>query len=430
MTVQSASHDRPRESEATIGIWDGYRFVFVLKDSYGWWNIAKLLWRYGWAPIRTQNLMKRTVAKFLEIYDEPMFPFRSLALAAAELGLLDSTSSPGETFLEKNNVSPDFSRDVIQASTRVNYGQNLGLIHGLESIVCMATDGAVSVEGGNWRIFEGMLKASRADVRLNTTVASIARNTDDTLTLTSVPDNSDEEAQVFDEVVIAGPLQYSNLTIHTPLEHTPGEIPYVTLHVTLFSSPHRLSPKAFNLNDNLPETILTTLPKGTDLGSDRHGVGPAGFWSISTVQAVRPPSPWENSTHEKHYVYKIFSPTRPSASFISRLLDTDVDDDSGTSSEDEDSSSSIEDLSRDDVSWFYEKTWNPYPFLYPRVTFEDSSLAPNIWYTGGIESFISTMETSALMGRNVAALMDRSWEGVEGVKTEGADGDGWERTEL
>ena len=349
--------------------------------------------------------MKKTVARFLKMYDEPMFPFKDIGGAAEELGLLDLTSSPGETFLEKNGISSDFARDIIQASTRVNYGQNLGLIHGLESMVCMATDGAMSVEGGNWRIFEGMLKAARADVRLSNAVTSIDRNEDGTLTLASLPADSDgeEEKNVFDDVVIAGPMQYSNITFNTSLQRKPEEIPFVKLHVTLFSSPHKISPKLFDLKDGfkVPETILTTLPKGMDLGSNRDGVGPAGFWSISTLQTVTPPASSSFSTNSnKHYVYKIFTPHRPTASFIASLFDLHVNPDA----------SSIADLSNDDISWYHEKTWNPYPFLYPRVTFEEPSLAPGIWYTGGIESFVSTMETSALMGRDVASLMERSWE--------------------
>jgi prenylcysteine oxidase / farnesylcysteine lyase len=39
------------------------------------------------------------------------------------------------------------------------------------------------------------------------------------------------------------------------------------------------------------------------------------------------------------------------------------------------------------------------------VTFEETELAKGLYYTSGIESFISTMETSALMGMNVARLI-------------------------
>lgn len=369
--------------------------------------------------MRTQSLMKGVVGRFLGLYDEPVFPFASLSDAAAKLGLLEYTTVPGETVLEKNNVSPDFAREIVQASTRVNYGQNLGLIHGLEAMVCMATDGAMSVEGGNWRIFEGMLNVSRAEIKLNNAVTGIDRNHDGTLTLTSTSTSTtsneskeeDEEKQIFDDIVLAAPLQSSNLSLNLPLSQAPNPIPYVTLHVTLFSSPHRLSPKFFNLKESesskIPETVLTTLPKGTDLGSDRDGVGKSGFWSISTLQTIHIPqtneSGYEGPEMQKHYVYKIFSPRRLNASFITHLLDLHLDTTAKSPN------SSISDLPPTIVSWSHEKTWNPYPFLYPRVTFDELALATNVWYTSGIEGFISTMETSALMGRNVAALIWGGW---------------------
>jgi prenylcysteine oxidase / farnesylcysteine lyase len=46
------------------------------------------------------------------------------------------------------------------------------------------------------------------------------------------------------------------------------------------------------------------------------------------------------------------------------------------------------------------------------VTFEDSELGKGFYYTSGIESFISTMETSALMGKNVAQLIMDDFLGV------------------
>lgn len=410
LTTQGASSAQPRETDDIIGIWDGSEFVYKLQDTYSWWNIGKILWRYGLSPIRTQNLMKSTVKSFLRLYEEPMFPFPSLSSAAAALGLVNGTATPGQEFLAKNGVSDDFSREIIQASTRVNYGQNLPLIHGLESMVCMAAEGAVSVQGGNWRIFDEMLKSSTADVRLNTTVTSIVRNDrDGTLTLkSSHPDaNSNKQENIFDEVVIAGPLQYSGLSISPPLDHTLDEIPYVTLYVTLFSSPHRLSSKFFGLkgDERAPETILTTLPKGLDLGPSKEGVGPASFWSISTLRTVKPPTTSVTDDENKHYVYKVFSPERPTAEFISQILNLDTNTDN---------TGSIAELPKEDISWFHEKTWNPYPVLFPRVTFDEPHVGPNIWYTGGIESFISTMETSSLMGRNVAALMFGSWKEEKG----------------
>lgn len=58
-----------------------------------------------------------------------------------------------------------------------------------------------------------------------------------------------------------------------------------------------------------------------------------------------------------------------------------------------------------EISWYYPHVWYSYPYEYPRVTFEELELGRGFYYTSGIESFISTMETSALMGMNVAQLI-------------------------
>jgi prenylcysteine oxidase / farnesylcysteine lyase len=102
---------KPKESSETdggelLGIWDGKEFVYQQKDS-GWyyWDIAKLLWKYGLAPYRTQKLVQSTVAKFRKLYEYPFFPFRSLSDRALDLELTPITSVTGEQFLAANKVS-------------------------------------------------------------------------------------------------------------------------------------------------------------------------------------------------------------------------------------------------------------------------------------------------------------------------------------
>jgi len=101
---------RPKESETEnselLGIWDGKEFVFTQKDS-GWyyWDIAKLLWKYGLAPVRTQRLMQSTVANFRKLYEYPFFPFRSLSDRALDLDLTLLTGVTGQQYLAANNVS-------------------------------------------------------------------------------------------------------------------------------------------------------------------------------------------------------------------------------------------------------------------------------------------------------------------------------------
>ncbi|KAL8989254.1 MAG: hypothetical protein Q9177_001816, partial [Variospora cf. flavescens] len=178
LPISGMRASRTPDPPDVLGIWDGERFVFTQSDaSNQYWNIAKLLWEYGYSPIRTQSLMKKTVGSFLKMYNPPYFPFTSLSKTASHLDLLSTTAVTGERYLETNGISSHFAHDIIQASTRVNYAQNLDQIHGLETMVCMATDGAMSIEGGNWQIFASMIAASGAALHLNTSVTSVTKDT-------------------------------------------------------------------------------------------------------------------------------------------------------------------------------------------------------------------------------------------------------------
>ena len=371
------------ELPKTLGVYDGLHWVFTGSES-GWWTVGKLLWKYGLAPIRTQNLMKQTVGNFLKMYEEPYFPFRDLSQTAYDLGLTEATAATGDAFLRRNSIQPPFSTDIIQASTRVNYAQNIDKIHGLETMVCMATDGAMQIRGGNWQIFAGMLKASGARILLNTSVTSINRQPDGEYAVDARTATSVMQPHSYDTVILAAPLQYADVVLEPAPLNPPPKIPYVNLHVTLFTSPMTLNPEAFHLGptDSVPSAILTTT-------SDSHKL-PLPFFSISTLRTVISPN-----TGKKEYLYKIFSPDPVENDFLEAILMP---------------------LSKEEtlITWLYAKVWHSYPYLPPRVTFEDIQLDQEgkVWYTGGIESFISTMETSSLMGMNVARLIVDGWADV------------------
>jgi len=192
-------------------------------------------------------------------------------------------------------------------------------------MVCMAIEGAMSIQGGNWQIFDGLLKLSNATVHLNTTVDSIKRSKGDyVITSSSKHPKLDvmigsEKEQTFDTVVLASPLQFSKINVEKDmLKRLPDEIPYVQLHVTLFTSTHKLNPVFFGLapDTEVPSTILTTLPPDAESPADpAEGVGPAGFFSISTLRVLVNPK-----TLQEEYLYKIFSPKKITPVFLSELL--------------------------------------------------------------------------------------------------------------
>jgi prenylcysteine oxidase/farnesylcysteine lyase len=99
------SHTSADDESELLGIWNGEKFVFTQKGEASWFDLAKLFWKYGLAPMRTQRLMRSTVGKFLKLYEPPFFPFRSLSDRALDLDLTPVTAVTGEQFLTANNVS-------------------------------------------------------------------------------------------------------------------------------------------------------------------------------------------------------------------------------------------------------------------------------------------------------------------------------------
>lgn len=187
----------------------------------------------------------------------------------------------------------------------------------------MAIEGAMQIEGGNWQIFDGLLKASNSTVLLNSAVTDITKNTRGTYSIKTASGDIKSRAKKihessFDTIVLAAPFQFSDIKVEDDLfKHTPDEIPYVTLHVTLFASSHTLSPAFFNLGPDaeVPSTVLTTLPPHEVPENPEDGVGSPGFFSISTLRTVVNPK-----TEQKEHLYKIFSPRKVTSEFLSNIL--------------------------------------------------------------------------------------------------------------
>ncbi|KAJ6781516.1 hypothetical protein PWT90_11048 [Aphanocladium album] len=389
-------------------IWDGENIVFETTEggSSWWWDAARLWWRYGMSPYRAISLVKTVVDTFLKLYEPPFFPFRSLTQRAYELGLERVTGVTGEQFLADNKINPEFCRHVLQPATRVNYASNLAHIHGLETMVSFATDGAVAVRGGNWQIFDKMIQASGAKLFRNATVEAVNFKPEGPNSVAralkkyaiSIAGNGVVRT-AFDDIIIATPWQYSNISAGRGIiTHKIDEIPYKELHVSLFTSPYRLRTDMFGLprGGTPPTNIYTTLKMGVDADPD-NVVGDTGFFSLSTLRTVVNPA-----TQQTEYLYKLFAPKEVSPVFLDSFFDSDWQDKHGVTDEQIMDGQGLEPKK---VTWYHQNKFNPYPVEFPRVTFQDPIVGNGIYYTSGIESFISTMETSALMGKNVARLL-------------------------
>lgn len=185
----------------------------------------------------------------------------------------------------------------------------------------MAAQGATSVQGGNWQIFHEMAQRSGATISLNTAVVGIQKTGSQYTVQTtsgSTPGNPTTHPVSFDNVIIANPYQFSGISAGQGVLQGPIEqIPYVQLHVTIFSSSRRLSPGYFDLPNSAtaPGAILTTLAQSDTSTSGVDGVGKAGFFSISIIAKATNPQ-----TQQQEYVYKIFSPQVVTAAFLTYVV--------------------------------------------------------------------------------------------------------------
>lgn len=129
------------------------------------------------------------IDRFLGFYTPDSPRWDDLSVFTERFQWVSLTNQTASDFLEGNKVSPLFARELVEAATRVNYGQvchpfqtvyrnisqlilhqNVDEIHALGGAASMAATGASGVVAGNFLIFEHFLQNSTANIFLNTNV--------------------------------------------------------------------------------------------------------------------------------------------------------------------------------------------------------------------------------------------------------------------
>ncbi|KAI0777409.1 FAD/NAD(P)-binding domain-containing protein [Trametes elegans] len=363
------------------GIWDGDVFVLTVGGNSvwsGWLDKIKLLWRYGYqAPTKTQAIVSTMLERFATLYDSTGPRWSNISSVVSELGWDEVTARSTSEYLDSQGIDKRWTRELIEAATRVNYGQNSDKIHALEGLCSVAADGGVSVKGGNWKIFESFVKESGANAFLNTTVTAISRDSADSPFV--VETASSLENRSYRAVILAAPFHQTAIKVGPAIAQVP-EQPYVHLHVTLLStSSPTPNPAYFKLgsSDKTPTTVLTTYN-----GVRERGGAEPEFNSLSYHGAIagQDGTAYKNAQGEGEWVVKIFSKARVEDEWLKNMFDGKV-------------------------GWVLRKEWDAYPVLPPTITFPPVKLAEGLYYVNAFEPLISTMETETIASRNVVDLL-------------------------
>ncbi|KAI0828535.1 Prenylcysteine lyase-domain-containing protein [Trametes gibbosa] len=375
-------NDDDNDGDDTVGIWDGHEFVLTTggRSFYSdWLSKIKILWRYGYkAPSKTQQLVAKTVSIFQELYSSRSPRWSNITSVVSDLGWSDVIAQTTSEYFDLQGIDRRWTRELVEAATRVNYGQNVDRIHALEGLCSLAASGASSVKGGNFQLFEHFIAKSNASVYLNTTVKAISHYQPSGPWV--IDSSAFKQPRLYRAVILAAPFHQTGIDFKGASLAPIPEQPYIRLHVTLLSTSSP-TPNAtyFNLGagGKAPTTLLTTYE-----GVRQKGLVEPEFNSLTYHGPVRGKNGEArlNTFGDKEWVVKIFSKSRLEEAWLEQMFEGNV-------------------------GWVLRKEWDAYPVLPPTTVFPPVKLAEGFYYVNAFEPLISTMETETIAARNIVDLL-------------------------
>jgi prenylcysteine oxidase/farnesylcysteine lyase len=320
------------------------------------------------SALRVTNNAVKMAEKYEGVYTQlkEHAPFVTPSELFGALDLLEPSKISTADYFKQVKVNNRMAYDVVEPITHNMYNQGAEM-NALASLVGLAGAGLAGgylfvIEGGNWTLYDKMLKKSGADLKAKTKVNKII--------VTSTPDGprpyayelvtNDSQTYEYDAVVLAAPPALADLEIE--LDGRPFKVaahPYQEVQTTLVVGD--LRPEYFGQKPGklMPSTIFTA------------SSAPAPFKSIGTTGW----SPEYNSR-----IYKIFSA-----------------DHAMTEAELNEIFSVIHDT--------HVHVWRgAYPVLTPGIEHLPFELLKGLYYANALETFAGSIEVETVGGVNAANL--------------------------
>jgi prenylcysteine oxidase/farnesylcysteine lyase len=261
------------------------------------------------------------------------------------------------SFLEeiiKRGASQAFINEVITPLTRVIYSQNanLGGFAGLSALIGVYSGPRYRLADGNDRLPIHLANASKAAVKLDQKVNRIEKTSKGTYVLTSKT-----ETQVFDNVILATPLEFADIEFNGLHMHNWAPQPYQNVYIRVMQG--ILNPTYFGIKKSadIPSIILTTKDADpiTHLGIKKASNGE----SLVTISSTKP-------------------------------LDTNI----------------FNGIFKSNAVTILEHYWkSAYPIFKPITKLPSTRIEKRFMYVNAVEPSVSSMETSALSALNAIRLL-------------------------
>ena len=377
------------------GIWNGSHFwqsSTCAAKAPSWRDILK----YGLSPWRWRKVARRVLDNWDSFASTETVNNITRELERHRLQQL--VEQPATEYLHGAGISKKYSSDLIDTCTRKRFLQALPTVHSFAALMAAQDNPTGPIRGGNSRLVEDLLQESKSQLHLDTAVLRIGLGQSHRYRVTYSKRTSSEDAsppsglvksQEFDKVIIATPLRTANIDLGDLSNFsTAAMIPYSDVHVTLLLTPAKLSPSFFNLPDS---TVMTD-----DVMVTAHASDPIGLYSISESQEC-----WIDDRF-CHFVgplcdqvvcenlYRIVSGTQIEDIDIVRMIGGQFRNDTP--------------LLEQGISWVHRQPWpSSIPAHRPIANhLQELEIAPGLFYLGGAEEVISSMEMSCRIAKSVA----------------------------
>jgi prenylcysteine oxidase/farnesylcysteine lyase len=288
-------------TDKKTAIISGNEIVFKFSN-YNIVNIVKLLWNYGFSPLKVKMICNHYLNRFKRIYEllANKHIFTNLEDFLKTLELDDLVGKTIKTFLIENGVSEHYVNDIIDAFMAGIYNQHseINAFAGFITLAGVSYETFEVVGGNNMiiiKLVEKLREYKNFNLYLNKTVTTIRKRNDTYFV----------NGKEYDYVIISCPIDKTGIKFENITLNNSGPHDFQTTYMTVIQG--SLNNKYFNLPDDTINTIISNKKNSTDHISDVIYVA-EGLIKVQSDQPVLHTNIVKNDTVLKRHVWDFAYP--------------------------------------------------------------------------------------------------------------------------
>lgn len=336
-----------------FAVWNGSEFVFRSNKQSLATN-TKLLAKYNLSLARALLLLRKARARVAKLYEKQRKNPADMGELLESAGIDKWHNKTLSRTLSDIGVSQTFIDQIATPITRAIYSQNadLGGFAGISSLAGVYSGATYNLTEGNSTLPVHLAKTSNATIRLGQKVDLIEKTPKGTYRV-----YSGEEMEVFDSVIIAAPLEHTDIKFYGLSMPDYEPQPYQAVYMKVMRG--GFDPNYFGLINSAdpPTNVLTTKDAGpiTHYGIQKTSAGE----SLVTISS---PEPLDHSVFNGAF--------------------------------------------KNGEASVLEHCWKAaYPLFKPLTKLPLTRIDKRLMYVSAIEPAISSMETSALSALNAVRML-------------------------